>query len=46
VPSVAIPHPMGDPKLSQADELELRRGLLERALRAVETPVDRQTVFD
>jgi glycine reductase len=46
VPSIAIPHPMGDPALSQDAELELRRDLLERALRALETRVDQQTVFD
>jgi glycine reductase len=37
---------MGDPALSQDAELELRRDLLERALRALETRIDQQTVFD
>lgn len=46
VPSVAIPHPMGDPGLGEVEELELRRALLERALIAVETSVDQQTIFE
>ena len=46
VPTVAIPHPLGDPKLNAADEKELRRKLVERALRALETPVEDQTVFE
>ena len=45
VPSVAIPHPLGDPTLTEADEQRLRRALLERALRALETPVEKQRVF-
>lgn len=46
VPSVAIPHPLGDPKLSASDELSLRKRLVERALEAVLTPVDHCTVFE
>jgi betaine reductase len=46
VPTVAIPHPLGNPALNKADEKELRRKLVEKALRALETPVEEQTVFD
>lgn len=46
VPTVAIPHPLGNPTLSPADEKALRRKLVEKALRALETPVDDQTVFE
>ena len=46
VPTVAIPYPLGDPKLSPADEKELRRKLVRKALRALETPIDGQTVFE
>ncbi len=46
VPTVAIPHPLGNPALNKADEKDLRRKLVERALRALETPVEEQTVFD
>jgi len=43
---VAIPYPLGDPKLTPADEKELRYKLVKRALKALETPVDGQTVFE
>lgn len=45
VPTIAIPHPLGDPTLSVEDEKELRRRLVRTALRALETEVDGQTVF-
>ena len=45
VPAVAIPHPLGDPKMSRADELNLRRKLVEKSLKALETPISEQTVF-
>ena len=46
VPSVAIPHPLGDPALSSDDEFALRRQLLLRALDALQTDIDEQRVFD
>lgn len=46
VPTVAIPHPLGNPALSKEDEKALRRKLVEKALKALETPVDEQTVFE
>ena len=46
VPSVAIPHPLGDPDKAPEEELALREALLERALQAIETSIDGQTVFD
>ena len=46
VPAVAIPHPLGNPNLSKEDEKKLRRTLVERALKALTTPVDSQTVFE
>lgn len=45
VPAVAIPHPLGNPLLDPADEKQLRRQLVEKALRALQTPVTEQTVF-
>ena len=45
VPSVAIPHPLGNPKLPAAEEQELRRSLLMKALDALQTPIEEQTVF-
>jgi glycine reductase len=45
VPAVAIPHPLGNPKLPLAEEKELRRNLLKKALDALQTPIEEQTVF-
>jgi len=46
VPTVAIPHPLGNPALSREKEKALRRNLVERALKALTTEVDGQTVFE
>ena len=46
VPAVAIPHPLGNPKLSRDEEKTLRRQLVEKALQALQTEVDGQTVFE
>ena len=46
VPTIAIPHPLGNPALSAADEKKLRRSLVEKALKALTTEVSGQTVFD
>ena len=45
VPAVAIPHPLGNPTMNVKDEKELRRALVEKALKALETPITEQTVF-
>lgn len=45
VPAVAIPHPLGDPKMNAADEKKLRYELVEKALKALQTPISEQTVF-
>lgn len=45
IPTVAIPHPLGNPALSHGEEVELRRKLVEKALCALETDVTGQTVF-
>ncbi len=45
VPTVAIPYPLGNPKLSKEKEYDLRRDLVVEALRALETEVSEQTVF-
>ena len=45
VPTVAIPHPFGDPSKSPEEEKAIRRSLVERGLRALQTEVTGQTVF-
>ena len=55
VPTIAIPHPLGNPALDKDEEYALltmeeekhiRRKIVETALEALETEVDDQTIFD
>jgi len=46
IPTIAIPHPLGNPALSHEDEYALRKKLVSAALRALETEVEDQTVFE
>lgn len=46
VPTIAIPHPLGNPSMSLEEEKVLRRRLVLKALKALETPVSEQTVFE
>jgi len=46
VPAVAIPHPLGDPSLPPAGEKALRKSMVATALKALETDVEGQTVFE
>jgi glycine reductase len=45
VPAVAIPHPLGNPSLPKDEERRLRLNLVQQALQALQTEVDKQTVF-
>lgn len=46
VPAVSIPHPLGNPALSEEDSKEIRRELVGRAFKALQTEIDGQTVFE
>lgn len=46
VPSIAIPHPLGDPERSPEEERALRERLVEDALAAVSARIEGQTVFE
>ena len=46
VPAIAIPHPLGNPSLSHEEEFDLRYSIVDKALKALQTEVDGQTVFD
>ena len=46
VPTIAIPHPLGNPALSLEEEKTIRRKLVSRALEALATEVEDQTVFE
>ena len=45
VPAVAIPHPLGNPALDHDEEKALRRKIVEKALAALTTEVEDQTIF-
>ena len=46
VPAVAIPYPLGDPTLNENEERNIRVNLVKKALKALTTEVDGQTVFE
>ncbi|KXI21401.1 glycine reductase [Photobacterium sanguinicancri] len=45
IPTIAIPHPLGDPKMQPREEKFTRRQLVEKAVIALQTKIDEQTVF-
>ena len=46
VPAIAIPHPLGNPSLDKEEEKALRRKIVEKALTALTTEIDGQTIFE
>lgn len=46
VPTIAIPHPLGNPALNHEEEYKLRKHLVDKALNALTTEVDKQTIFE
>ena len=46
VPAIAIPHPLGNPALDKDEEKKRRREIVEKALKALTTEVDGQTIFE
>ena len=46
VPTVAIPHPLGNPALTMEEEKDIRRKLLDKALDALSNEITEQTVFE
>ena len=46
IPTIAIPHPLGNPTLTMEDEYALRYKLVEAAINAFSVEVDKQTVFE
>ena len=45
VPAVAIPYPLGDTAKTPAEEKQIRRAILDKAMKALQTPISEQTVF-
>lgn len=46
VPTIAIPHPFGDPDLGPEEERSLRKEIAKKALKALATSVKKQTIFN
>ena len=46
VPAIAIPHPLGDPKRTMEEEKDIRRRIVTKALEALCTEVEDQTIFE
>ena len=46
VPTIAIPHPLGNPALPYEEEKKIRRGLIQKAFKALQTEIEDQTVFE
>ena len=46
VPTIAIPHPVGNPDLPAEEELDLRHKMVKRALDALSTEVTESTQFE
>jgi betaine reductase len=46
VPTVAIPHPVGDPSLNTADEHTKRKAMVKKAVDALATEISEITYFE
>lgn len=46
IPTIAIPHPLGQPAETPEKEFEIRYDLVSRAIEALETPITEQTIFE
>ena len=46
VPTISIPYPLGDPTQGEVDSKKIRKRMVRRALKALQTPVTEQTVFE
>ena len=46
IPEIGIPYPLGDPTQGEEESYKIREKLVTRALKALETPIKDQTVFE
>ena len=46
IPAVGIPYPVGNPGLPKEEELQVRRRIVKKALEALSTDIEEQTVFE
>lgn len=45
MPGVSIPHVTGNPVVSEKEEKEVRKELVRTALEALQTEIEKQTIF-
>lgn len=45
IPTIAIPHPFGDPNKSPEEEKKMRKALVKKALKALTMAIDKQSIF-
>jgi len=46
IPAIGIPYPLGDPTKTPEKSKAIRRELVTRAIKALQTPIEGQTVFE
>jgi len=46
VPTFSVPYPLGNPQASPEEEWAMRKHRVEVAVKALQTPVEEQTVFE
>lgn len=46
IPAIGIPYPLGNPNLLEEESKKIRRNLVERALKSLQTEISDQTVFE
>ena len=46
VPTIAIPYPVGNPRLNKSDEHALRKAIVKKALDALATAITEPTQFE
>lgn len=46
VPTFAVPYPLGNPQASPEEEWKMRLHRVEKAVEALQTTVEEQTIFD
>lgn len=45
VPAIGIPYPLGNPTLDPTTDKKIRKSIVEKALAALQTEIEEQTVF-
>ena len=46
IPSRSVLHPVGDPELSESEEVALRKEIVDKALNSIQTDIEGPKVFE